>query len=150
MKDCMIRLLSIVFIVLVTSIIISAEETTCPANRVELEGHNPFSEFHEVMAPAWHVAWVEKDYDALFEAGPKFESIFKSIASLEPSLKTEALNIKFNEHRNKFAEIVTEYAKACKAKDSALVYSLIPDLHDWFEMTASVLLPVYFEPSEKR
>ncbi|KAA3631935.1 MAG: hypothetical protein DWP97_12075 [Calditrichaeota bacterium] len=96
------------------------------------------------MAPAWHVAWVEKDYDALFAAGPKFEKVFTEIAEMKPVLKTDALQEKFTENRAKFATVMKTYAEACSTQDKDKVYELMPELHDAFEMTASVLLPIHY------
>ena len=138
------KLLSVSVLIILMFAVVSAEESTCPADRAATAGHSPFGDFHEIMAPAWHVAWVEKDYEALFAAGPKFADVFKEIAVMEPALKTEALQEKFKKNREQFAVLTNAYAEACSTQDSNKVYALMPELHDAFEMTASVLLPIHY------
>jgi hypothetical protein len=125
-----------------------AGEQTCPANRAAEEGHKAFETFHGIMAPAWHTAWPDKDYDALLAAGPQFKEAFAGIAKLEPKFKTKTRETQFTELRQQFAEIVGEYVKAAEAGDKEKVYNLMPDLHDAFEHTASSLLPVHYPEFE--
>jgi len=124
------------------------EETTCPASRAADEGFAPFEAFHEVMAPAWHVAWPARDFAALYAAGPEFSRLFKPIAMLKPAFKVSSRRTIFLENRRVFAQLVKDYAAMCLAQDSNLVYGLMPSLHEAFEATASTLLPVYYPEFE--
>lgn len=128
--------------------IASADEKLCPADRAADIGHDPFGDFHEIMAPAWHIAWPDSNFEALFEAGSAFKDKFTAIAKLEPTFKNEKRKTEFIESRKNFASLVEEYAGAADAKDKEKVYELMPRLHDAFEFTASTLLPVYFPQIE--
>ncbi|MBD3333872.1 hypothetical protein GF356_13565 [candidate division GN15 bacterium] len=120
------------------------EEQGCPAHRAAQAGHTAFDAFHHAMAPAWHVAWPEKDFEALFAAGPEFKEHMKGVMALKPEFKTTARKKEFAKARIEFAQLVNEYAAACESKDKDKVYELMPKVHDAFEHTASCLLPVHF------
>lgn len=144
MYKCVTWLMAIGFAALMT---VHAEET-CPADRAGRQGFEPFEEFHQVMAPAWHQAWPAKDYEALFSAGDEFSTLFKRIAFLKPQFKTEDRRQAFLEHRADFAQLVREYHQACRDQDSSAVIEIMPRLHDAFEATASTLLPVFYPEFE--
>lgn len=129
---------------LATASTIVADETTCPASRAAGQGFAPFEAFHSVMAPAWHQAWPDEDYDALLAVGPEFSKLFKPIALLKPPLKTRSRRLAFLKNRQEFAALVRDYGKAATACDSAAVYEIMPRLHDAFEATASCLLPIHY------
>jgi hypothetical protein len=118
------------------------QEGTCPAHRAAEAGHNTFEAFHRVMAPAWHEAWPNEDYEALFEAGPKFLEAFQAVSEMTPEFKTENRAEQFSKAREDLGLILATYAAACDARDSAKVYELMPQVHDAFERTASTLLRV--------
>jgi len=120
----------------------------CLADRAAAAGHAPFEAFHQIMAPAWHQAWPNKDYDALLAVGPRFVEAFTAIAKLAPKLKTAARRRAFDERRQQFSDLVARYADACRQGDTALVYKLMPDLHEAFEVTAAVLLPISYPEFE--
>jgi hypothetical protein len=96
------------------------------------------------MAPAWHVAWSQRDFESLYTAGTEFSRLFKPIAIMKPAFKATSRRDAFLENRRIFAQLVNDYANACLARDSSLVYSIMPELHDAFETTSSTLLPVYY------
>jgi hypothetical protein len=123
-------------------------ESFCPAQRVAEKGQTVFEEFHQVMAPAWHMAWPKKDFDALFAVAPKFEKKFEAIAELKPELPNERRKAAFTSNRDELGKIVAAYAKAAAEGDQETVYELMPKLHDAFEQTASSLLPVHFPEIE--
>ncbi len=116
----------------------------CPAHRAAKLGFDAINDFHEIMAPAWHNAWLEKDYNALLAAGPKFKEAFVGIAKLEPTFKIKSCKKEFLKNRDQFAKIVQAYAAAAKKGDQETVYELMPELHDAFEMTAASLLPISY------
>jgi hypothetical protein len=120
----------------------------CPARRAAQLGHDPIDAFHQVLAPVWHNAWPEKNYQALLEVGPKFQKAFTAIAKLNPDFKTETRREAFVKVRNDFSKLVELYAAAAEKGDTAAVYELMPKLHDAFEATARSLLPVSFPEIE--
>ena len=71
----------------------------------------PSGAFHEVMAPTWHTAYPAKDFDALVAAGPKFDSLFKGIADIQPTMKSAKRKAAFLTHREKFAQMVKAMLK---------------------------------------
>lgn len=117
-------------------------EGGCPAHRAAQAGLTAFDDFHHVMAPAWHEAWPNDDWEALFDAGAEFTKAFEAVAEMEPEFKTDARAERFIEVRKRLDSIIVQYAAACEAKDTAGVHDLMPALHDAFEETASALLPV--------
>ncbi len=122
----------------------AAQEANCPSSAAANEGHSAFEAFHKVIAPTWHSAWPQKDYEAMFAAGPKFDSAFAPINKMPVVFKTEVRARRFEENRMNFRKLVKEYSSACAARDSAKVYQVLPELHDAFEATASSLLPVNY------
>lgn len=125
----------------------SAQEG-CPADQAAVAGYVSFEHFHHVMAPAWHTAWPAKDYAALIAAGPEFAEQFAAIEQINPSRVSVVRRPAFIEQRRQFAELVEQYADACRQSDSGLVYELMPDLHNAFEATAATLLPVSYPEFE--
>ena len=131
-------------IILISFILMGSVMAQCPANRAAEEGHDAYSEFHHVMAPAWHNAWPNKDYDALIEAGPQFVEKFEDIEKMKPVFKTDARKERYEENLKEFSRLVTAYAKAAETGDKDLVYKLMPDLHEAFENAAGSLLPIQY------
>ncbi len=144
MKNILIFTISLLFIFNIAI----ADEKLCPGDRAAELGHDPFGAFHEIMAPAWHIAWPDSNFKALFTAGPEFKEKFTAIAKLEPVFKNEKRKSEFVELRVKFAALVDEYSLAAEAKDKDKVYELMPRLHDAFEFTAASLLPVHYPQIE--
>ncbi len=123
-------------------------EAACPAHQAAQLGHDPFGDFHKIMAPVWHQSWPEKDYGALLAAAPKFQEAFTAIAKLEPTFKIEARKKEFSKSRDEFGKIVDMYAAAVEKYDTLAFYEMMPRLHDAFETTASVLLPLPYPEME--
>ena len=142
------KVLGLVCLLLLAAALGGAEETTCPAHRAAEHGFSPFEAFHHVVAPAWHDAWPDKDYDALIAAGPEFLEAYKGIAELEPEFKSTLRYEQFHENRARLGRIVKEYAAAAEAGDKEKVYELMPQLHDAFEYAAGSLLPVSYPEFE--
>ncbi len=120
----------------------------CPAHRAAELGHDPFHEFHKILAPVWHQAWPDKDYDALLMAGPRFTEAFVTIAKMEPTFKSQKRQQDFMKYRDEFAKYVKAYSVAAERGEKDKVYELMPGLHDAFEMTATTLLPVSYPEIE--
>lgn len=117
----------------------------CPADKAAEKGHNAFEEFHHVMAPAWHTAYPEKDYDALLAAGPKFAEVFAELEVESPKFDNDLKKARYERQLKAFKELVTAYAAASEAGDKDKVYELMPDVHTAFERTASATLPIKYK-----
>jgi hypothetical protein len=131
-----------------TGIVIAGEgpvKEECPGDQAAEQGLNPFGTFHEVIAPAWHQAWPDKDYDALIAAGPKFEKAFKGIAALKPEFTSTGRQKYFENCRKQFGEIVAAYAQAARDGDKDKVYELLPALHSGFEKTAAATMKIEYK-----
>lgn len=150
MKKHLLILAALLLLIPFTYLSAAEQEQTggCPAHRAATIGFDSFGAFHKIMAPAWHGAWADKDYDALLAAGPKFKEAFAEIAKLEPTFKTKGGKKAFLKARDNFSKIITGYAEAAEKGDKQAVYDLMPQLHDAFEMTASALLPVHYPEIE--
>ncbi len=138
------KLILICTVLLMAASVSFAGESSCPADRAKKIGFDPFGDFHHLLAPVWHNAWADKDFETLLAAGPKFEKLFAPIAEMNPKLKSEGKLEKFKKNRTEFAKAVKQFADACKAGDKEKAYELMPILHDSFEMTASSLLPLHY------
>jgi hypothetical protein len=117
----------------------------CPADKAAEKEHNPFSTFHEVMAPAWHEAYPARDFVTLLAAGPKFETAFVELKGWDPKLTSEIKKARYSGELTKFGELVTVYAEKAKAGDTEAVYAMLPDVHTAFERAASALVPVTYK-----
>ena len=140
---------SIVLLMMFTTLALDEEPGhVCPSDQAAKQGFEAFGAFHEVMAPTWHSAYPAKDLDALVAAGPKFDSLFKGIADIQPTMKSVARKAAFLNHREKFAQLVKDFAGAAKAglKDSC--YVLMPSVHEEFENTAHMLSPFSYPELE--
>ncbi|MFZ1684716.1 MAG: hypothetical protein WAU88_11395, partial [Candidatus Zixiibacteriota bacterium] len=117
----------------------------CPADKAEAEGgKTPFSAFHKFMAPAWHVAYGAKDYDAMIKAADGFDSTFKEVAAIEPKMKNVLRKAEFLANREKFAAELKKYCAFAKAGEKDSVYATLPQLHEYFEMTAMAFMPIEY------
>jgi hypothetical protein len=136
--------IAIIFMGLSLLLSLSALGQTCPAERAAEHGMNPFATFHEVVAPIWHEAWPNKDYNALIAAGPKFKEAFAGIAAMKPKIDNGKRLEKFEMLRKELGELVDAFATAAAEGDKDAVYKITPDLHEHFELAASSLLPVNY------
>ncbi len=134
-------LLTVTAILLVTSMFAAAQ---CPADKANEGKKTPFSAFHEYMAPAWHTAYVDKDYDAMIKAADGFEKTFVDIAAIEPKMKNAKRKAEFLNNRENWAKILKQYVAFAKAGNKDSVYETLPALHDAFEMTAMAYNPIEY------
>ena len=125
-----------------------AQEASCPADRAAELGYQAFADFHAVMAPAWHRAWPDSDFTALFNAGPEFSRLFKPIGLMKPKFNSSSRRDAFLKNRQEFAQVVSDYFEACQKQDREQVYVLMPRLHSAFEATAALLVPISYPELE--
>lgn len=142
------RIVITVMIVLAAATMVAAAEESCPSTHAAKAGISQFEEFHSVMAPVWHGAYPDSNFDAMLAAGPEFTRTFKSIATIEADMKSVARKAAFLTNRERFAALVKRYAAACAAGNKDSVYIIMPDLHDAFELTASACLPIAYPELE--
>lgn len=135
------KYLAVVGLLLIPAMVV-AQGHVCPSEHAANKGYSAFEEFHNVMAPAWHTAYPANDVKALYAAGPEFERLFPKIAEIEAKMHSPFRKAAFLTHREEFAKLVKEFATAAQASDSGAVMTIMPKLHDAFEMTASALAPM--------
>ena len=131
----------LVLVVLLTAAVVSAADEKCPSAEAPKAGVSDFEGFHKVIAPVWHGAYPDSNFDAMLAAGPEFEKAFVPIAGIEARMKNVNRKAAFLTNRETFAKLVQRYAAACKAGQKDSVYAMLPDLHEAFEKTASACLP---------
>jgi hypothetical protein len=135
----------LIVLILPIAVIFAGEDTkVCPADKAAADGQTAFEAFHEVVAPAWHTAWPNKDYDALIAAGPAFEKAFGSLAALNPPMANETRKLYFAKCRGELGGLVKQYAEAARAADKDKVYELLPALHEAFEKTAAATMKISY------
>ena len=120
------------------------KESGCPADKAGKQGASIFKDLHEVMAPAWHKAYPEKDVAVIHEAFGKFETMIPRVKEFKPAIKLAARQEKFEAARAKFIDYV---AQGKTANDSTAL-AMMPELHHNFEMMAYYSMPLEFEEYE--
>ncbi|PWB74749.1 hypothetical protein C3F09_03410 [candidate division GN15 bacterium] len=126
---------------LLVSATVSAADKQCPSDEAAKAGMSPIAGFHEVIAPLWHAAYPDTNYEAMLKAGPDVEKAFGPIAGMEARMKNVGRKAAFLTNREEFSKLVKRYAAACRAGNKDSVYLLLPQLHDAFEKTASACTP---------
>jgi hypothetical protein len=116
----------------------------CPANRAAEAGFDAYETFHAVMAPLWHKAWPDKNYEALIAGGAEFEKQIDGIKELKPDIKSEERLATFTKRRDLLVKHVNAYVEAAKNGDGEKCYEILPELHDAFELSASALAPIRY------
>ncbi len=116
----------------------------CPAHQAAAQGVDIIEKLHQIMAPAWHSAYPEKDYAALGEAMNKFAAMIPDVKKVTHTFKTAEREANFNAARKKFIELVEKGVGAGTEGNTETVYELMPDIHTIFEEMAYYLLPVSF------
>ncbi|UCC43104.1 MAG: hypothetical protein JSU65_08100 [Candidatus Zixiibacteriota bacterium] len=119
-----------------------AGEEECPAAVAARAGFSAFHEFHELIAPVWHKAWPEKDFEAMYAAAPKFAAQVGTIIELKPAITNAVRLESFKTSRALLADYVKQYSEAVSEKNQEKVYSILPELHEAFESAAAQLIPI--------
>lgn len=138
------RFWAILTAVLLLSSVALAAEKGCPSAEAAEAGVSEFEGFHKAIAPVWHVAYPDSNFDQMLAAGPEFVKAFSEISAIEPKMKNVNRKAAFLLNREKFADLVKRYDAACKAGNKDSVYALLPALHESFEMTASAAMPISY------
>lgn len=140
----------IILAALLVAVSVSADdsESSCPAHIASELGHNAFGDMHMVIAPAWHDAWPNKNYEMLIEYAPKLEKAYQAVAEMQPKFKVEARQERFESRRDALGDYIKKYSEAAKNGDKEQVYALMPDLHEAFEQAAASLIPIQYPEFE--
>ena len=136
------RFWAILTAVLLLSAAAYSADKTCPSDQASNDGISAFESFHKVVAPIWHAAYPDSNFEKMLAAGPDFVKAFGEISAIEPKMKNVSRKAAFLTHREQLADLVKRYDAACKAGNKDSVYALVPPLHEAFEMTASASMPI--------
>jgi hypothetical protein len=116
----------------------------CPAEKAGQQGKSIFKDLHDVMAPAWHEAYPEKNVAAIREAIGKFETMIPRVKEYQPAIKLAARQEKFNAAKAKFLDYIVQG----KTGNDSVVLNNMPDMHTNFEMMAHFSMPAEFKEYE--
>ncbi len=116
----------------------------CPAHKAEEMGSSLFGTLHEIMAPAWHEAWPDSNYEALAEAVNKFEIYLDDVKNFKFQFKTEEREVKFDAGRQQFIELVAKGKAAIETGNNKSLHAIFMDLHTAFEEMAYYTLPLEY------
>jgi hypothetical protein len=135
------RFWAILTAVLLLSAVAFGADEACPSAQAAKAGVSEFEGFHRVIAPVWHVAYPDSNFEKMLAAGPNFVKAFGEIAAIEPKMKNVNRKASFLTNREEMAKLVKRYDAACKAGNRDSVYVLLPALHEAFEKSAAACLP---------
>jgi len=125
-----------------------ADESGCPAHKAAEAGFSPFDTLHQVIAPLWHNAYPDKDYQALIAGGDDLAKAFAGVAGIKPEIGNKSRLARFEKHRAELSQQIIEYAEASHKEDGKAAYEILPGLHESFEQAAAALLPVSYKEIE--
>ena len=94
-----------------------ADESGCPAHKAAEAGFSPFDTLHQVIAPLWHNAYPDKDYQALIAAGDSLEKAFGGVAGLKPKIGNKSRLERFEKYRTELSKQVKRYAEASREEN---------------------------------
>lgn len=135
------RFWAIITAILLISATAFGADNACPSAQATKSGVSEFEGFHHVIAPVWHDAYPDSNFEVMLAAGPEFVKAFGPISAIEPKMKNVNRKAAFLTNRESMANLIKRYEAACKAGNKDSVYALVPVLHEAFEMTASACLP---------
>lgn len=99
------------------------------------------AEFHEVLQPIWHMAYAEKDYQAIREAVPAFKEKMELIQKAElPGFYREKKE-DFDQKREALANAVLVLEEKSKGTDNEALLKATENLHTAYEQLVRVFAP---------
>jgi len=106
-----------------------ADESGCPAHKAAEAGFSPFDTLHQVIAPLWHNAYPDKDYQALIAGGDDLAKAFAGVAGIKPEIGNKSRLARFEKHRAELSQQIIEYAEASHKEDGKglIVLNHIPN-----------------------
>jgi hypothetical protein len=99
------------------------------------------AEFHEVLQPIWHMAYAEKDYQAIRDAVPAFKEKMELIQKAElPGFYREKKD-DFVKKREALAKAVLDLEEKSKGTDNEALLKATENLHTSYEQLVRVFAP---------
>jgi len=113
----------------------SGTQQTTGMSRPRFQG---LAEFHEVLQPIWHMAYAEKDYQAIRDAVPAFKEKMELIQKAElPGFYREKKE-DFEKKREALAKAVLDLEEKSKGTDNQALLKSTEDLHTAYEQLVRV------------
>lgn len=113
-------------------------QQTTGMSKPHLEG---LKEFHEVLQPVWHMAYAEKDYQAIMDAVPAFKEKIELIQKAElPGFYREKKE-DFEKKREALAKAVLDLEEKSKGTDNEALLKATENLHTSYEQLVRVFVP---------
>ena len=107
-------------------------------SKPRLEG---LKEFHEVLQPVWHMAYAEKDYQAIRDAVPDFKEKMELIQKAElPGFFREKKD-DYEKKRETLANAVLDLEEKSKGADNEALLKSTENLHTAYEQLVRVFAP---------
>src|SRR5512139_2609010 len=92
-------------VILVLSVAAFAAEKGCPSADATKAGVTEFEGFHKAIAPVWHMAYPDSNFEKMLAAGPDFVKAFGEISAIEPKMKNVNRKAAFLTNREKMADL---------------------------------------------
>ena len=113
-------------------------QQTAGMSKPRLEG---LKEFHEVLQPVWHMAYAEKDYQAIRDAVPAFKEKMELIQKAElPGFYREKKD-DYEKKREALAKAVLDLEEKSKGTDNEALLKATENLHTCYEQLVRVFAP---------
>ena len=113
-------------------------QQTTGMSKPRLEG---LKEFHEVLQPIWHMAYAEKDYQAIRDAVPAFKEKMELIQKAElPGFYREKKD-DYEKKREALAKAVLDLEEKSKGTDNEALLKATGNLHTCYEQLVRVFAP---------
>jgi hypothetical protein len=107
-------------------------------SKPRLEG---LREFHEVLQPIWHMAYAEKDYQAIRDAVPDFKEKMELIQKAElPGFFREKKD-DYEKKKETLANAVLDLEEKSKGTDNEALLKSTENLHTGYEQLVRVFAP---------
>jgi hypothetical protein len=135
-------LISIFFTVFIFSSILAQTQTntqkTAEMSKPRLEG---LKEFHDILAPVWHTAYPDKNYQAIREAVPAFKEKMEVINKAElPGFFREKKG-DFEKKREALSNAVLTLGEESKGNDNEALLKATENLHTAYEQLVRIFAP---------
>ena len=135
-------LISILFTVFIFSSLLAQPQTnpqkTTEMSKPRLEG---LEKFHDILAPVWHTAYPDKNYQAIRDAVPAFKEKMEVINKAEfPGFFREKKG-DFEKKREALSNAVLTLREKSKGNDNEALLKATENLHTAYEQLVRIFAP---------